>query len=140
MSYQLLFLRKRIPLLVTCYLLFIVLIPVLVGAAGIVPCGGISEAGTDKAQCTFNDLVMLGNKIIDFLIFYFAVPFAVFLIMWAGFIFLFYSSSEGEITKAKGIFWNVLWGFLIAVGAFLAVKFLLTTLGAGQSFVGKLKG
>ena len=85
-------------------------------------------------------MIALGNNIINFLIYTFAVPFAVFLFMWAGFLFIFKSSSEGELTKAKGIFWNVVVGFLFAVGAFLAIKLILMTLQANQGFINVLKG
>ena len=109
----------------------LVLLPLGVFAAGIVPCGGAPTEGstTPEPPCTFAKLVEMGNNIVKFLLFRAAAPFAVLLFMWAGFLFMFKSSSAGEITKAKGIFWNVVVGFLIALAAFLIIKLLITGLG-----------
>lgn len=101
----------------------------------VIPCDGVA------VKCDFTALITLGYRIIDFLLFKFAAPFAVILFMWAGFLFMFKSSSEGEISKAKGIFWNVVIGFVVALAAFLIVKLVLTGLGvSGEYYTGVLKG
>lgn len=95
----------------------------------IIPCDG-----SQQRPCDFKALVTLGNNIIDFLIYKFATPLAVLLFMWAGFLFMFNSASEGNVTKAKGMFVNVLIGFVVALAAFLIVKMVLTGLIVGESY------
>jgi hypothetical protein len=52
--------------------------------------------------------------------------------MWAGFLLMFKSSSPGSMDEAKGILWNVVVGFLIALAAVLIVKFILFSLGTDE--------
>lgn len=133
-----------IGLFVIGYLLFVAFTPILAGAASVIPCTG-SDVGPPQGEtrsadappvkkCTFADYVTLGNNIINFLLFRFAAPFATLLFMWAGFLFMFKSSSAGEVTKAKGIFWNVVIGFVVALAAVLIIKVILAGLMVGASY------
>ncbi|GEM_PF-4512382 len=129
---------------VICYLLFVIFIPIFAGAASVIPCTGTEvslPAGETRSadapanrRCTFADYVTLGNNIINFLLFKFAAPFATLLFMWAGFLFMFKSSSAGDISKAKGIFWNVTIGFVVALAAVLIIKVILAGLMVGASY------
>ncbi len=83
-------------------------------------------------NCHFADFINLGQNIIDFLLYDFAVPFAVILVAWGGFLYLGQAASDNT-SKAKQIFYDVVIGFFIAAGAFLIIKLILTTLGAGDA-------
>lgn len=118
--------------LITFAVFVLISLPLMASAAGLIPCNRVLNSGTGKFDdpCNFSTFVTLGNNLVNFLLFKFATPFAVILFMWAGFLFMFKSNSEGDISKAKNIFWNVFIGFIIALSAFLIVKLILLGLGA----------
>jgi hypothetical protein len=94
---------------------------VLYAANSIVP-----DCGADG--CSWTDLVQLVNNVIDFLIKFIAVPISGLLFAWAGFLFLTAAGNSGQIEKAKGIFFNVLVGLIIALASWLIVNLVTTAL------------
>ncbi len=105
----------------------------------IIPCGGSGDASSpENRPCTFNDLVKLGNNVVNFLIKGFAAPFAIILFIWAGFLMMFKSSSSGSLDEARSIFWHVVVGFVIAMAAVLIIKFILFALQAKTGYQGSL--
>ena len=82
----------------------------------------------------------MGNNIINFLLYYLAAPIAVLMFMWAGFIFIFHSDNPGEISKAKGIFRNVVVGFVLALAAFLVIKLILLGLQVDTGLYKDVRG
>lgn len=118
-------------LVVGC-LLLVILTPLVSNAAvNVIPCGkGVPNTGAGTQPCTFDDLVTLGQNITSFLLKDVAIPFAVILFMWAGFLLMFKSTSAGSMQEAKDIFWSVVVGFVIALAAVLIVKFILFALQA----------
>jgi hypothetical protein len=123
-------------ILITILLTTIFSVPVLAQAqkvqSGLVPCGnkvdaqGKIEAGQ---ECTFEDLIVLAQNVIDFLIFYIAAPLATLMFAYAGFLMFTNNGNEAQVTKAKGIFWSVLWGLIIALAAWLMISFILDFFG-----------
>lgn len=114
-------------------LLMVVIAPLFANAINIIPCGnGPAPAkGTVEYanwECSFDKLVSFGQNITTFLLQVVAIPFATILFMWAGFLLIFKSSSAGGMEEAKGIFWNVVMGFVVALAAVLIVKFILFAL------------
>lgn len=96
-------------------------IPLLTfGATGLVPCDG----GGDN-PCDFNQLIIMANNIIKFLLFDVAIPLAVLGFMFAGAMLVIGSNKEGEWTKAKERFENIGIGFFIILGSFIFVKLVL---------------
>lgn len=87
-------------------------------AGGLVTCSGI-----DCGTCEF---VALLNNIIDFLITIMA-SIAALLIMWAGFLLVSAGGDTGQISKAKGIFTNVVVGLAIMLAAWLIVDTIMKT-------------
>lgn len=83
-----------------------------------------------KNECGFNDILDAVAKIIDFLLFWIALPLSAILFAYAGFLYVSSASSPDNRKKAKSIFFNVLVGFLIALSAWLVVDFVLAGLGA----------
>src|SRR3989344_460176 len=81
------------------FLLFLVVfsVPAFSYAANLIPCNNTFDQSTGRFSdpCDFAKLVTLGNNIINFLWSKFALPFAVILFMWAGFLFMFKSENSG---------------------------------------------
>jgi hypothetical protein len=107
-------------------ILSLILLPVLVLAQDTSPlvpeCGTLSKEGKlDK--CTFLDFFNFIGKIIEFLIFYLSIPIAVLLFLYSGALYLFSPIAENK-GKAIKIFWSVVWGFVIMIGAWLFIEFL----------------
>lgn len=80
------------------------------------------------ADCGWNDLVQLAVNVINFLTIGLAIPLAVIAFVWAGILMVTAGGNEGQIEKAKGIFWNVLKGFLFVLCAWLIVYTITSAL------------
>lgn len=116
--------------------LTIFIMPTMAFGASLIPCG--QRAGTASItvggasypttnECGFNDLIILANIIIKFLMIDVAVPLAALGIMWAGGNLIVNQNKEGAWTEAKESFGNIGMGFLIMLGAFVLIKFALFT-------------
>lgn len=112
---------------------------------GLVPCGAEKydlETSTDstgkvtqtgggiKVPCTFDHILILINNIVNFLLFVIAIPIAAVMFCYAGFLMIFSGGEASARTKAKGIFWNVFFGLIIAVAAWVIIHTLLGIIGA----------
>ncbi len=96
-------------------------------ASTIIPCGLNQDAGKVTTDpCDFNALVTLAKNVIDFLIFKVAAPLAALMFAYAGFLYLTNGGNEGKVKEAHEIFLYVFWGFVIALGAWLAINMLLS--------------
>lgn len=107
-------------------------------AAGLVPnCNtGTSVNSTQTGlgtPCNFDQLVLLINQIITFLLKVIATPLAAVALCYAGFLLISSGGSQENITKAKHIIRNVIVGYIIALAAWLIVKTIITTLGVDPS-------
>jgi hypothetical protein len=113
-----------------------------VSAAGLVPnCGVLSttevknsegkmiEGKTIGNPCDFDDLMTLINNIINFLLFVIATPLVAIILCYCGFLLLTSGGSSENIKKVKHIFLNVIFGYIIALLAWLLIKTILTTVG-----------
>ena len=100
----------------------------------IIPCGLSSDINV-ATGCTFNDLIILAQNVINFLIFRIAAPLAAIMFAYAGFLYVTNRGNEGQVTQAHDIFLYVFWGLVIALAAWLFVNFILTfLLGDASSF------
>jgi len=117
---------RHIYILISIVLCFL---PIVVSAAGLVPCGGVGED-----PCEFKHLVILVNNIINDLLLMVAIPLAAVMFMYAGYKMITAGGVESKITEAKKIIWGVLWGLLFAFGAWVLVKAVLITLGVDDSW------
>lgn len=88
-------------------------------ASNIIPCTGL--------DCRPCDLAALAQNFINYLI-GLTIPLAAVMFAWAGILYFTSATNEANITKAKAVFKVVLWGFLIAIGAYIAIQLLLRTL------------
>ena len=105
-------------------------LPIIVVADGLVPCNGV--------DCKYDHLIELVNKIITFLLTGVAIPLAAVMFAYAGFLMFTSGGVEGKLTQAKQLMWGVLWGMIIAFGAWVIIQTVLTALGfdKGWSLLG----
>lgn len=119
-------------------LLFAIILPVMfvlvfspgvsLAQSSIIPCGFDTDgSGTVSGaeQCTFDNLITLAQNVINFLIFMIAAPIAAVMFAYAGFLMVTNQGNESQVNQAKGIFTNVLIGFVIALAAWLLVNYVL---------------
>ena len=127
-------LNQKIGVAVLSLAIFIV--PTVVFGASLIPCGqrtgsapitvgGASYQTTN--ECGFNDLIILANIIIKFLMIDVAVPLAALGFMWVGGNLIVNQNKEGAWTAAKESFGNIGMGFCIMLGAFVLLKLVLFT-------------
>lgn len=106
---------------------------------GLVPCGNNVHVTTDEVdeagnrylciydECTTCGLVTLAKNLIDIAVFL-AVCVAALLFMYAGALYLFSSSSPGNISKAHRIFWDVLLGLVAVLAAWMVIDVVMKVL------------
>ncbi len=104
----------------------------------LVPCGNDKTIQKDDNgkdiititnPCGIDDVFVMINTIIDFILKYLAVPIAAIMFAYAGIKLLLAGGESGQMSKAKEIFVNVAWGLVLVAGAWLIVKLVLSTLG-----------
>lgn len=95
--------------------------PFVTFGAGLVPCGG----GGGEPICDFDQLIVMTNNIIGFLLFKVAIPLAALGFMYAGAMLVLSPNKDSAWTDAKESFWNIGKGFLLIFGSFLLVKLIL---------------
>lgn len=107
-------------------------LPLFVSAqpAGLVKCTGWEN-------CKFGTLIETIRAVIDWILTISAVIGGV-LFAYAGFLYATSAGNTGQISKAHGIFGNVLVGITIAFAAWLIIKSILDAIGikAGYSGIG----
>jgi hypothetical protein len=97
----------------------VMVLPLFVAAAPIVPCGG-----TGQPACTVCHLGQLAQNILNFLI-YIAITLCVFIIIWAGFLYLTAGGDPSKAKKAKGMFLKVVLGLILMLSAWLIIDLLI---------------
>ncbi|OJI08683.1 MAG: hypothetical protein COV08_03280 [Candidatus Vogelbacteria bacterium CG10_big_fil_rev_8_21_14_0_10_49_38] len=100
------------------------LVPVALGAeeteqGGLVPCG-FGSAGPE--DCGLDDLLILAQNVMNFMMFKLALPIAVVLIIWAGGKMVVYSTTPGEYKKSLKMIQNVAWGLFIMFAAYVIIQ------------------
>ena len=92
-----------------------------------IPCDGVDGAG--RQTCTFSLFIKLLINIINFLLFVLAPIIATGLLLYGGFLILTAGDSSEQVSKAKGMFTKGITGLVIAMAAWLIVKFVMVNLG-----------
>ncbi len=112
------------------------LFPVVVDAqSSIIPCGLQQSAGKTTDECTFADLVVLAQNVIEFLLFSIAAPLGAVMFAYAGFLYVTNNGNEGQVAQAHQVFWYVFWGFVVCLSAWLLVNFIVSFfLGSGSAY------
>ncbi len=109
-------------------------VPLLVLAEGsFIPCDGYTN------ECDFNDIMHLANNTIEFALKVVAVPLAIAMVLWAGWLLITSGDNAGNRTKAKNILLNTFIGISIAFASYIIIRLILTKLGyvapAGLEFI-----
>ena len=109
--------------------------------SGLIPCGtektplvnspdGKSQTGGEVIKsCEFEHIFELINKVVNFALFQLALPIAAIMFAYAGFLMIFSGGESGKRTKAKGIFWNVALGLILAAASWLIIHTILGIVG-----------
>lgn len=118
------------------FILALMFLPALVMAqdSGLIPCG------YGDNPCDTGDVANFVNGLISFLIQMLGII-AVIVMVYAGFRLVTSGGNEGEATKAKELFTNVVIGIVIILAAWLVVDTIMKTLtGDGLDVWGRLTG
>lgn len=101
-----------------------------------VPCGGRDAQGNEQQPCNIghligpDGLIQRGLKWVFMMVGFFTAI----LFMYAGFMMVAAAGNPAQINKAKGIFKNVIIGFVIILGAVLIIQQLLKYLAVSPIF------
>lgn len=115
--------------------------------SGLVPCGtkqypkdtkinGVNVGSQVTNPCGFNDLMALINKVVRYILFILLIPIAAMMFAYSGFLFITSGGEANTRTKAKKVLMSVIKGIVFAVGAWLIINVILTTLGYDGSWIG----
>jgi LysM repeat protein len=85
--------------------------------------------GNYTNPCNFNVVMSLINKVINFVLVTLATPLFALIMIYVGYLYLTASGNSENINLAKKILKNAVFGYIIALIAWLLVKTILTTLG-----------
>ena len=120
--------------------IFLMLSAPVFSSAVLVPCGVTDplviavHPGYDK-PCDFTAFMTLINTGITFIFYNMVIPIAAIMFAYAGFLMVSSGGSAESRSKAKSIFTNAVWGLVIAAGAWLIVKTILTFLGYDGAWI-----
>ncbi len=115
----------------------IILTPMIMFSAGLVPDCAENTATDGVYGCDFNYFMQLLNTVINFVLYTLATPIFALIIVYAGWLYLSDGGSSENVGKAKKILKNAVIGYVIALAAWLIVKTILTSLGfeSGTTFL-----
>ncbi len=82
--------------------------------------------------CDFDKVMQLINRGINFLLFVIATPLVAIIVCYVGFLFLTSGGNPERLTKAKSILKNVIFGYIIALAAWLIVNTIFSALGVND--------
>lgn len=101
--------------------------------AGIVPCGT-----SDTPECNICYLFQLIDNLVDFLLEVIALPLAVVMFLYGGFMWITAAGDPGKITKGRNALQYAVVGMIVAFAAWLIIDTILKALLAGG--MGNIEG
>lgn len=100
--------------------------PTVALGAGLIPCGDVVDANNIVTNpCGFDDIIVLANRIVTFLMYDVVVPLVAIGLMYTGGRLILFQDKEAEWTSAKSRFGDIGMGFAIILGSFVLIKFIL---------------
>jgi amino acid transporter len=122
-------------------LVFLILVMPAVSLAAnivLVPCNNTPDPATGviAQPCDWNALMKLVNTIINFVLYFMAIPIAAIMFAYAGFELVSSGGSSEKRGMAKKVFTNAVFGLVLAAAAWLIVKLVLKILGWDGAFIG----
>jgi len=115
-------------LIIVLVVLFFSLIPGLVQAQPLVPCG----PGTAKPDCELCDFFVLFDNIVKFVLQKLVPPIAALMLVFGGVMFFAAAGNPAKIGKAKSLFTSLAIGLVIIYGAYLLVSLFFTAIGVAE--------
>lgn len=91
---------------------------------------------TEPGGCSWNELMVLVDNIITFIIKYMVIPIAAIMFAYAGFELVSSGGSTEKRGIAKKVFTNTVIGLIIVVAAWLIIKTILSILGYQGAWIG----
>jgi len=104
-------------------------------SAGIVNdqlCTGIEDCTFDKLFGLDDSDQSLIGRVLDYAVFYLAVPLATIAIMWAGITMVSNTGNPGKQTAAKEMIQNAIIGLVIVLAAYLVIKVIVNSLADSE--------
>lgn len=104
------------------------------GLRGLVQCGTGDTTGA-ATECDFAAFMSLVNRLINFMLFVLAIPFAAISFAYAGYLYLSAGGgNEGNVKEAHGIFKSVAINLIIAFSAWLVIHAIISGLGVSETY------
>lgn len=88
-----------------------------------------AKTGNYKNACNFDMIIAMINHDIDYFTIFLVTPLFALIIIYTAYLYLSSSASPDNIKKAKKIFANAIFGYLIVLVAWLVIKAVLVGLG-----------
>ncbi len=89
-------------------------------ASGLIPCTN---------DCDFSDLLSLVNTLIEKSIEYLVLPIFVFILLYAGYLYIMAQGKPGMHAKVRSLLWKAVLGLILVLASWLIVKVILVSLG-----------
>jgi hypothetical protein len=103
----------------------VLVLPIMARGASLLPNCGITDASGKFIDCTFNDVIILVNNVIHFLVFTVSVPLAALGFMWAGANLVLSQNKQSAWSEAKGRLETIGVGFGIMLGTYVLLKVVI---------------
>lgn len=97
----------------------------------IIPCG----TTVNTKSCDFTAVMDLINNVIGFILVGMVIPIAAIMFFYAGFKMVTSPGSTESKTQAKNIFTNAVIGLVVAAGAWLIIRTILSILGYDGAWI-----
>jgi len=132
-------------ILITTFVFAIVTFPAISHAKiditkGLVTCGRAPGPDVPEAytkECGFTDVMNLINNVIEFVLFYLAIPICAIMFFYAGLLMITAGEEAASSrTKANHIFTNAAIGLVIAFAAWLIIKTIFSIVEYDGSWIG----
>lgn len=96
-----------------------------------VPCGRLGDPSVDPSahECTYDDLIVLVQNVIDFVVKYLIIPVIVLVILKAGVKLIISGNKSSAISEAKESLKKSFFGLVFVLTAWLIVNALISSFG-----------
>jgi len=97
-------------------------------------CTGITDCTFDKLFGLDNESNSLVGRVLNFAVFYLALPLAVIMITWGGILIASNSLNPSRISEGKTYIYYAIGGLVLVLAAYLIVKTIVNTLSNDEVF------
>ena len=123
------------------FLTGLLLIPILVSAQGLVPCGNgdpvvcnndnppVCGPNPSFIACDINYFFVLLQNIFDFIVYQISTPLAGLIIIAGGIVLIFSGGNAGLVSLGKRMLWGAIIGWLLVWGSYVIIYTVLGAIG-----------